>query len=116
MVLGEPEDRVAANLGDPEIDPHGHIIPQKYGSGVYRDEVPLARWPLQTPGHHQQRFRSQSRALRELEQLGLKPGAVLTAERRNSASSLSVGLTGRADAIRVSHDLADCISVIAAAQ
>ena len=39
------EDRVAAILGDPEIDPHGHVIPQKYEAAVYRDEVPLARWP-----------------------------------------------------------------------
>jgi hypothetical protein len=42
--------------------------------------------------------------LRGLEQLGLRPGTVLTIERRNSASSLSVSL-----------DLADCISVIARA-
>jgi hypothetical protein len=52
--------------------------------------------------------------LRELEQLGLRPGTVLTIERRNSASSLSVRLGG-ADPIRISLDLADCISVIARA-
>src|SRR5437667_8077069 len=43
------EDRVAAILGDPEIDPHGHVIPQKYAAGVFREEVPLERWPLHTP-------------------------------------------------------------------
>src|SRR5260370_13950475 len=31
------EDRVAAILGDPEIDPHGHVIPQKYEAAVFRD-------------------------------------------------------------------------------
>ncbi len=55
------EDRVAAILGDPEIDPHGHVIPQKYEAGVYRNEVPLARWPLPDAGGDQQRFRPQSR-------------------------------------------------------
>src|ERR1041384_6961340 len=35
------EDRVAAILGDPEIDPHGHIIPPKYAAGGYREGVPL---------------------------------------------------------------------------
>lgn len=109
------EDRVAAILGDPEIDPHGHIIPQKYSDGVYRDEVPLAQWPLQTPATISSVSDREPAALRELEHLGLKPGTVLTVERRNSASSLSIRLTGRADAIRVSHDLADCISVIALA-
>jgi hypothetical protein len=43
------------------------------------------------------------------------PGTVLTIEQRNSASSLSIRVTGRADPIRVSIDLADCISVIARA-
>ena len=109
------EDRVAAILGDPEIDPHGHIIPQKYAAGVYREEVPLARWPLQTPARISSVSDRNPAVLRELERLGLMPGTLLTVERRNAASSLSVRLTGRADAIRVSLDLADCISVIARA-
>ena len=107
------EDRVAAILGDPEVDPHGHIIPQKYGAGVYREEVPLARWPLQTPATISSVSDRNPAALRELEQLGLVPGAVLIVERRNSATSLSVKLTGSAGAIRVSVDLADCVSVVA---
>jgi DtxR family transcriptional regulator, Mn-dependent transcriptional regulator len=109
------EDRVAAILGDPEIDPHGHIIPQKYGTGVYREEVPLARWPLRTPATISSVFDRNPAALRELEQLGLIPGTALMVEQRNSAASLSVRLTGRADTIRVSVDLANCISVIARA-
>ncbi len=109
------EDRVAAILGDPEIDPHGHIIPQKYAAGIYRNEVPLARWPLETPATISSVSDRSPAALRELDQLGLRPGSVLTVERRNSASSLSLRLTGRDDPIRVSIDLADCIRVIARA-
>jgi DtxR family Mn-dependent transcriptional regulator len=109
------EDRVAAILGDPEIDPHGHVIPQKYAAGVYRNEVPLARWPLQTPATISSVSDRSPAALRELDQLGLRPGTALTVERRNSASSLSLRLTGREDPIRVSIDLADCICVIARA-
>ncbi|HXK05630.1 MAG TPA: iron dependent repressor, metal binding and dimerization domain protein, partial [Verrucomicrobiae bacterium] len=40
------EDRIAAILGDPEIDPHGHVIPPKHQAGLRRAEVPLTRWPL----------------------------------------------------------------------
>ena len=109
------EDRVAAILGDPEIDPHGHVIPQKYASGVYRKEVPLARLPLQIPATISSVSDRNASALRELERLGLMPGTELTVERRNSASSLTVKLAGRADAIRVSLDLAACISVVARA-
>lgn len=109
------EDRVAAILGDPEIDPHGHIIPQKYGAGVYREEVPLVRWPLRTPAAISSVSDRNPAALRELERLGLMPGRVLTVEQRNAASSLSIRLTGGEDPIRVSLHLADCISVIAPA-
>jgi DtxR family Mn-dependent transcriptional regulator len=109
------EDRVAAILGDPEIDPHGHIIPQKYEAGIYRNEMPLARWPLQTPATISSVSDRSPAALRELEQLGLRPGTALTVERRNLASSLSVRLLGREDPIRICLDLANCISVIAPA-
>jgi DtxR family Mn-dependent transcriptional regulator len=109
------EDRVAAILGDPEIDPHGHVIPQKYAAGVYREEMPLAQWPIQKPAAISSVSDRSPAVLRGLEQLGLRPGTVLTIERRNSASSLSVRLGG-ADPIRISLDLADCISVIARAE
>jgi DtxR family Mn-dependent transcriptional regulator len=109
------EDRVAAILGDPEIDPHGHIIPHKHGAAVYREEVPLARWPLQTPAIISSVSDRSPAALRELERLGLTPGTVLTVEQTNAASSLSIRLTGRDDAIRVSLELAGCISVVARA-
>lgn len=107
------EDRVAAILGDPELDPHGHIIPQKYEAGSYREEVSLARWPLHTPAVVSSVSDRSPAALRELERLGLMPRTVLVVEQRNSASSLSIRLTYRQDPVRVSLDLADCISVIA---
>jgi len=109
------EDRVAAILGDPELDPHGHVIPQKYEAGVYRDEVRLTDWPVQRPATISSVSDRNPAALRELERLGLTPGTVLATEHRNSASSLSLKVTGRTEPIRVSLDLADCISVIACA-
>ena len=36
------EDRIAAKLGDPETDPHGHIIPEKDGEVAERKEVALS--------------------------------------------------------------------------
>jgi len=109
------EDRVAAILGDPEIDPHGHIIPQKYAEGVYREEVRLARWPLRTPATISSVSDRSPAALRELERLGLIPGKIVTVEEQKSVSSLLVKLEGAADPIRVNLDLADCISVVAQA-
>jgi DtxR family transcriptional regulator, Mn-dependent transcriptional regulator len=108
------EDRVAAILGDPEIDPHGHLIPQKYEAGVYRKEAPLALWPLKTPASITSVSDRSPEALRELERLGLTPGTVLIVEQRNLASSLSIRLTSREHPVRVSLDLAGCICVTAA--
>ena len=88
------EDRVAAILGDPEIDPHGHVIPQKYEAGVFREEVPLVRWPLQTPAIISSVSDRSAAALRELERLGLMPGIALAVEQRNSSASLSIRLDG----------------------
>lgn len=105
------EDRVAAILGDPEFDPHGHLIPQKYQAGVFRDEVPLAQWPLGTPGVISSVSDRNAASLRELERSGLVPGVALTVERRNAAGSLSIQLESRAELIRVDHELAGCVLV-----
>ena len=103
------EDRVAAILGDPEFDPHGHLIPQKYQSGVFRDEVPLVRWPLGTPAVISSVSDRSAAALRELERMGLVPGIALTVEQRNSSGSLSIKIASRVGRIRVDHDLAGCV-------
>jgi len=105
------EDRVAAILGDPEIDPHGHVIPQKYEAGVFREEIPLARWPLLTPAIITSVSDRSAIALRELERLGLMPGVALAIEQRNSSASLSIRLEAGRDLIRLSGDLASCILV-----
>jgi hypothetical protein len=105
------EDRVAAILGDPEIDPHGHVIPQKYEAGVFREEVPLARWPVRTPALISSVSDRSAVALRELERLGLMPGAAVMVEQRNSAGSLSIRLADHADHIRLRNDLARCVLV-----
>jgi DtxR family Mn-dependent transcriptional regulator len=72
------EDRIAAILGDPEIDPHGHVIPQKHQAGARREGVPLLLWPLRTPAAITSVSDRSATALRELERLGLTPGTALT--------------------------------------
>jgi len=107
------EDRVAAILGDPEIDPHGHVIPPKYEAGSYRQEVPLPEWPEGKRAVITSVSDRSSSALRELERLGLRPGVELTVERRNAASSLAVRSAAHHEPIRLSGDLASCVLVAA---
>ncbi len=105
------EDRVAAILGNPEFDPHGHLIPHKYQSGVFRDEVPLPQWPLHSPAVISSVSDRSPASLRELERLGLLPGIALTVEQRRSSGSLSIQLKSHPDLIRVGRDLAHCVLV-----
>jgi DtxR family Mn-dependent transcriptional regulator len=107
------EDRVAAILGDPEIDPHGHLIPRKYAAGVFRDEVSLLDWPVGTPAVISSVSDRSADALRELERLDLRPGVRLTVEQKNSASSLVVRSEAAQNPVRLSADLARCIRVAA---
>jgi DtxR family transcriptional regulator, Mn-dependent transcriptional regulator len=108
------EDRVAAILGDPEIDPHGHLIPQKHEHGLFRDEVLLIRWPVRTPAVISSVSDRNASALRELERLGLRPGVIVDIQQRNSAGSLALSVGSGPDPVRLSNDLAHCVLVVAA--
>jgi len=106
------EDRVAAVLGDPEIDPHGHPIPQKYAAGVFRDEVPLSRWPLQTAGWIGSVSDRDPSALRDLERLGLKPGVEVWVEHKTGGASLSVRVGDGRESIRLANELAEYVRIV----
>ena len=107
------EDRVAAILGDPQVDPHGHVIPQKYEAGVYREEVPLMEWPAGTAAIVSSVSDRDAVALRELERLGVLPGVVVNVLEKKSSASVAIRLEARADPIRLSSDLARCVLVTA---
>src|SRR5436305_2092600 len=76
------EDRVAALLGDPQIDPHGHVIPQKHGSGAFAPEVSLLDWPVGQPATISSVTDRDPAALRELQRLELFPRVELVVERK----------------------------------
>ena len=105
------EDRVAAVLGDPEIDPHGHLIPHRNGTVPVREESPLLHWPLDTSARISSVSDQQPAVLRELRGLGLVPGAQLTIDRKNPNASLVVRIDGQKQAVRLSEELASSIAV-----
>lgn len=107
------EDRLAAMLGDPEVDPHGHPIPHKDDSGSFRDETPLMRWPLATPAVVSSVCDGDSTLLRDLERLGITPSTTLVVKESQQGKSLMVKIAGREGHVRLSNKLASAISVIA---
>ena len=106
------EDRIAAKLGDPETDPHGHPIPERSGALPARPEVLLSKWACGVPAVISSVSDRDAAALREMTRLGLKPGVAITVEAGTRNASLLVRIGDRSDSVRLRQGLATGISVI----
>ena len=107
------EDRIAAKLGDPATDPHGHPIPERNGAIPLREEVPLLKWGCGMPAVISSVSDRDSPGLRELQRLGLMPGARLAIEPGTRTASILIRIRGGSEAIRLSERLAAEILVVA---
>lgn len=108
------EDRVAALLGDPHIDPHGHSIPEKHALGVFGEETRLLDWPLHIPATVVSVSDRDPVLLRELERLKVVPQVTLIVEKKNQGIALWARTQGADNRIRLRNELASCVSVAAA--
>jgi len=106
------EDRIAAKLGDPETDPHGHMIPERNGAVKARREVLLSQWACGLPALISSVSDRDAKALREMKRLGLKPGTAITVETGGRNAGIRVRIGKRTDSVRLSPALASGISVI----
>jgi DtxR family Mn-dependent transcriptional regulator len=107
------EDRIAAKLGDPETDPHGHLIPERSGVLPVREEVQLSKWACGVPAVISSVSDRDAAALREMTRLGLRPGVAITVETGARNASLRVRIGDHADSVRLSQALASGIAVVA---
>jgi DtxR family Mn-dependent transcriptional regulator len=108
------EDRIAAKLGDPETDPHGHPIPERNGALAERHEVSLEQWACGVPARISSVSDRDAAGLREMHHLGLQPGTaiVVQAGSRNSSILVLAQIDGRPEEIRLSKKLAGQIRVV----
>jgi DtxR family transcriptional regulator, Mn-dependent transcriptional regulator len=107
------EDRIAAKLGDPETDPHGHSIPERNGTVSVREEITLAAWACGEPARISSVSDRDPAALREMERLGLIPGTCVVVEPGNRTASLMVRIGTNAQPVRLNQRLAVAVSVVA---
>jgi len=107
------EDRIAAKLGDPDTDPHGHPIPERDGAIPSRHEVSLSKWVCGVPAVISSVSDRDSSDLRELQRLGLLPGASLVVEPSPRNGSILIRIKGENEPIRLGQRLANDISVVA---
>jgi DtxR family Mn-dependent transcriptional regulator len=108
------EDRIAARLGDPAIDPHGHLIPERGAATAFREEFPLRTWVCGVPAVISSVSDKDPAVLREVQRLGLLPGIGLVVESGTRAASVLLRINGHTESVRVSQRLAGEISVVAA--
>ncbi len=107
------EDRIAAKLGDPEVDPHGHLIPERDGAVPFRQEVILEKWACGVPAVISSVSDRDPASLREMQRLGLTPGVSLVVEQGTRGTSLLIRIGDAKAALRLSQALAAEISVVA---
>ncbi len=107
------EDRIAAKLGDPETDPHGHLIPERSGALRPREEMPLSKWACGVPAVISSVSDRDPAALREMTRFGLKPGVAIMVETGTRNASLRVRIGDRKDPVRLRQRLASGILVVA---
>ncbi len=105
------EDRIAAKLGFPETDPHGHIIPEKDGEVAERQEIALSKWPCEVPAVISSVSDRYPNALREMKRMGLVPGTGLMVKPGVRHATLLVRIGGNAP-VRLSRELACAIKVV----
>ena len=107
------EDRIASKLGDPEVDPHGHPIPERSGALSLRQEVPLSKWACGVPAVISSVSDRDAAALREMERLDLRPGVSIKVAPGTRSASVLVQIRDGSELVRLNQSLATRILVVA---
>src|SRR5271170_7634837 len=86
------EERIAAKLGHPKIDPHGHCIPAPDGAMPRQNSIPLTDVAGQGTFVVESISDHDARTLKLLETCGIAPGIRLRVRERSSLASYAVSL------------------------
>lgn len=109
------EERIAAKLGDPRIDPHGHFIPTREGDMPKQRSIPLS--DILTEGNFVIDSISDrdARTLRLLKSCGITPGTRLRVTKNARGQSYSVRVGQSSKEIDLSREIASEIRILPAA-
>jgi DtxR family transcriptional regulator, Mn-dependent transcriptional regulator len=89
------EERIAAKLGHPKIDPHGHCIPELDGRMPRRSAVVLSETAGNGPFLVDSVEDRDSQTLKLLRTSGIRPGLRLEVRSRSAAGHVKVKVGGR---------------------
>jgi DtxR family Mn-dependent transcriptional regulator len=108
----ELEDRIAALLGDPTSDPHGHPIPTKEGTMPPASERRLWDVVEGEPAAIERVADRDPSALRYLDELGMRPGVRVDVVGRGPVGGpLIVRIAGSSKEHAISRELAEVVWV-----
>jgi DtxR family transcriptional regulator, Mn-dependent transcriptional regulator len=105
------EERIAAKLGDPKIDPHGHVIPTMDGEMATQESILLTEVVTDGTFVIESVSDRDARNLRLIEACGITPGAKLRVKKSSSSEGYSVSI-GRSKAFNLSREVAGDVRIL----
>lgn len=106
------EERIAAKLGHPKSDPHGHFIPTMSGEMPEQESIPLA--DVKSEGSYVIASVSDKdvQTLRQLKASGITPGATLRVKKHDAIEGYSVSIGHSAVAVEIAPAVAQDIRIL----
>jgi DtxR family Mn-dependent transcriptional regulator len=105
------EERIAAKLGHPKIDPHGHCIPAMDGRMPKQNSIFLTEVVGQGTFVVESVSDRDTRTLKLLKTNGIVPGVRLRVRERSSLASYAVSLGRSSKVLNLREDIANSIRV-----
>ena len=106
------EERIAAKLGHPTFDPHGHRIPTMEGDMPKQNSIALADVAKEGTFVVDSVSDRDANTLRHLEANGITPGAHLRVGKRTPAEIYTVSVGASSQALELSQEVARDIRIL----
>jgi Mn-dependent transcriptional regulator len=106
------EERIAAKLGNPRIDPHGHSIPTMEGEMTPQNSILLTEIEREGVFTIDSVSDRDAPTLRQLKANGIKPGATLRVRNKTPARGYSVSIGRSTAAFELTHEAAGDIRLL----
>jgi DtxR family Mn-dependent transcriptional regulator len=106
------EERIAAKLGHPKIDPHGHSIPTMEGEMAARESMLLADVVQEGTFVIDSVSDRDARNLRLIEACGITPGVRLRVRKSTSPRGYSVSVGRSSKAFELSREVAQDVRIV----
>jgi DtxR family Mn-dependent transcriptional regulator len=103
------EERISAKLGNPTIDPHGHLIPAMDGKMAKERSVPLTQLTGEGTFEVDSICDRDAATVKLLRTSGIAPGVLLRVRDRHAGNGYAVSIGSSAQVLHLSNETAGAI-------